>query len=296
MVVSRPAVVEEENVRAGIIWMLATTFFFVVIDTQAKYLLERYSLVQVLWARFFFHFVLVLPLVLHRISGLPRSKALGLQALRSTLMLITTLLFFLGIQRVPLATASTIMFLSPILVTLLAIPLLGEKVGIRRLTSVAVGFLGALIVIRPGSGFMEIAAGFLLACALCNALYQITTRKLRHIDPPLITLLYTAAGGALVFTLAVPFFWKTPELWDAALMLGIGAAGGAGHLCLIRAFQSAPAAAIVPFAYSNLIWATLFGYLVFGNLPDHWTFIGAAVIAGSGLYIFWREQLAKKRV
>jgi drug/metabolite transporter (DMT)-like permease len=214
-----------------------------------------------------------------------------MQLVRSALLAITTGLFFVGIQTTPLATATSIMFLAPILVTLLSVPLLGETVGIRRLTGVAIGFLGAIIIVRPGADGISAGAGFLLAAAFTNSLYQIITRKLRAYDPPVTTLFYTALVSAVVFALPVPAEWVTPQgpvHWGVFCLMGL--AGGIGHLCLIRSFRAAPASAVAPFTYAGLIWSTIYGFVLFAELPGIWTYIGAGLIIAAGLYIFHRER------
>ena len=282
-----------ENRTAGILWMLATMFCFIALDAIMKHLLESYSLVQVTWGRFFFATVVAALACGPRIGSLAVSQVPGQQAARSVLLMSTTAMFNAGIRTTPLATATTIMFLSPILVTLLSIPLLGEKVRLRRWIGMMFGFAGALLVVRPwDEGFGGLGTGvlFLLVAALLNANYQIITRKVR-LDDPLTSLLYTAAAGAIVTTAILPWFWTWPTAVDWLLLAGSGLAGGLGHLFLIRAFRAAPASVVAPFSYSSLVWATLFGFLVWSELPDLWTLAGAALIIGSGLYIFHRERL-----
>ena len=184
------------------------------------------------------------------------------------------------------------MFLNPILLTILSIPLLGEKVTPRRWFGVIFGFVGAIIVVQPwteGLGFPDPGVLFLLAAALFNANYQIITRKVR-MDDPLTSLLYTAAAGAVVTSAIAPWFWQWPGAFDWLLLVASGLAGGLGHLCLIRAFQAAPASVVAPFSYSSLIWATLFGFVIWGDFPDLWTWAGAALIIISGHYIFYGER------
>lgn len=281
-----------ENRKLGILWMLATLLCFVTLDAIMKHLLERYPLVQVTWARFFFATIIAIAVCGPNLGKLAKSHVPGKQALRSVLLMSTTAMFNAGIRSTSLATATTIMFLSPILITLLSIPLLGEKVGIRRWSGILVGFLGAIIVVQPWeSGFGGTGVGvlFLLAAALLNANYQIMTRVVRH-DDPLTTLLFTATAGALVTSLIVPWFWAWPTAFDWLLLVGSGLAGALGHLCLIRALRLAPASVVAPFSYSSLVWATLFGFIIWGDWPNLWTWIGAALIIASGLYIFHRER------
>jgi drug/metabolite transporter (DMT)-like permease len=293
LLVSRPAITEGDDVRAGILWMLTTTFFFVSLDATAKFLVTRYPVVEVVWARFVFHMLFVVIALAPRLRVHVVTRRLWLQLGRSFLILITTVLFFFGVKLVPLADASSIMFISPILLTVLAIPLLGEQVGPRRWAAVVIGFIGALIVVRPGMGSMQTGAALLLAAAFCNALYQLTTRKLRTADGPLTTLLYTASIGTVVLSLALPAVWVAPQVAHWPLFALMGVFGGAGHFALIKAFQRAPAATVAPFSYVSLLWATGFGYILFDDLPDLWTLCGASVIAGGGLYILHRERVKR---
>jgi drug/metabolite transporter (DMT)-like permease len=281
-----------ENRTAGILWMLATMFCFILLDTIMKHLMESYSLVQVTWARFFFATIVAVAACGRRLHAVAATKHPKLQAMRSILLMSTTGMFNAGIRTVPLATGTTIMFLSPILVTILSIPFLGERVGIRRWIGVAVGFVGALVVVRPWEeGLSAYGAGvaFLLVAALLNANYQIITRGVRR-DDPLTSLLYTAAAGTVVTSAIVPWFWQWPTAYGWLLFALAGVCGGVGHLFLIRAFQAAPASVVSPFSYSSLVWAALFGFIIWGDFPDLWTWAGAALIIGSGLYIFYGER------
>ena len=274
----------------GILWMLLTMLIFACINAIAKYLALSYPVPQVVWARYAFHLLLLALLLRGRLPRAAATKRLGLQLLRSSIMVITTGLYFTGIHFIPLADAGAIMFVAPILVTALSLPLLGEPVGPRRWAGVAAGFVGALIIIRPGLGVMQ-AAALLPFCAAClHAIYQIITRKVSNIDPAITSLVYTALVGGLVASAVVPFFWTAPDAAGWALMAMLGFLGGVGHFALIKAFQAAPVATVTPFGYTILLWVTLFGFVLFDDLPDAWTVSGALVIVASGLYIFHREQ------
>jgi drug/metabolite transporter (DMT)-like permease len=281
-----------ENRTVGIMWMLATMFCFITLDAIMKYSLQTYSLVEVTWARFFFATVVAALVCGKRLSDLVVSKAPKRQLLRSAFLMTTTGLFNAGLTHLPLATCTTIMFLSPILVTMLSNVVLGEHVGMRRWFGIFIGFLGALVVIRiweVGITGLNVGALFMLGAAFANASYQIATRGLRHEDP-LTSLLFTGAAGALVTSFLLPFHWSMPDAFGWLLLIGSGVVGCVGHLCLIKAFQAAPASVVAPFSYSSLVWATLFGFFVWGDVPIWSTILGATLIIGSGLYIFLRER------
>ncbi|MFT3986848.1 DMT family transporter [Aestuariivirga sp.] len=285
-----------ENKTRGILWMLLTLLFFISLDTLMKYLMQSYPLIQVTWARFFFATIIAIGLAGKRLPTLVISRAPKLQLVRSVLLMSTTGLFNAGIRTTALATATTVMFTSPLLVTVLSVPLLGEKVGLRRWIGVAVGFLGAMIVVRPWqSELTATGTGVLLifCSAFFNATYQITTRKVR-LDEPLTSLLYTAAAGAIVTSLMLPWGWIWPSPLGWIELMGAGVAGGVGHFCLIKAMTYAPASVVAPFSYTSLIWATILGFLIWGDFPDLWTWMGAALIIGSGLYIFHREGVRRE--
>jgi drug/metabolite transporter (DMT)-like permease len=273
--------------------MVVTTFFFVCVHATAKYLVQTYPVPQVVFGRFFVHLVIAALILGPRLKGVLAVSRPGLQLARSGFMLGATFLYFFGVRSVPLAEANSIMFLCPIIVALLAGPLLGESVGLRRWIGVAFGFAGVLIIVRPGSDLWQLAALILLGSATCNAFYQMSTRQLRGSDDPTLTLFFTPLAGTVAGALALPFFWQTPDTQGWLLFALIGAFAAAGHFALIKAFSLMPAPVAAPFGYLNLIWSIGFGYLLFGDWPDLWTFAGAAVIMASGLYILHRERVRK---
>jgi drug/metabolite transporter (DMT)-like permease len=271
--------------------MVAATFFFVALDTTGKHLASTYPVEQVVWARFAFHLLFV---ALWLGTGLPhamRSRRPGLQALRSVLMLCANGAAFLALRSLPLVDVSVLIFTSPLIVTALSGPLLGERVGARRWAAVAIGLVGALIVIRPGPALLQGVALVPLVAAFSFSLYQIATRRLSRHDSAMTMLLYTPVAGVALTSAILPVHWQTPDLWGWALMAFAGLVGLAGQLCLIRAIQAAPLPVIAPFNYLALIWSTLAGVLIFGDLPDAATMLGAAIIVASGLYVVHRERL-----
>jgi drug/metabolite transporter (DMT)-like permease len=210
---------------------------------------------------------------------------------RSALMLASNSVFVLAIGTVPLATASAIGFTSPMLVTALSVPLLGEQVGWRRWSAVVVGFSGALLIIRPGSGFHNPAVFLLLTSALAYALYQIATRWVMAYDNPATGIIFAALLGSLGTSVILPFIFVMPKsLFDLAMFLSLGCLGGLGHFLVIKAFQAAPASVIAPLGYVELIGTATLGYFIFSNFPDSLTWVGALIIIGSGLYIAMRER------
>ncbi len=268
---------------------------FVSMDTTAKYLIQDYSVVQVSWARYLVHGLLIAALLGRRLPTAIRTRRLPLQLLRSSLLLAITLVYFVALSFIPLADATAIMASSPLILIALSVPLLGERVGMPRWLSVGAGFIGALIIIRPGLGVLQLAALLPLLSAIFYALYQIITRKLSSTEAPLTTLFYTASVGTVVTTLAIPFFWTTPDAQGWLLMGLIGILGSTGHFAMIKAFECAPATTIAPFGYTSLLWATGYGYIVFDEFPDTFTLTGGAIIVASGLYVLHRERDKARR-
>ena len=289
------AVPEAASMRRGIHWVILATFLFVTMDATVKALLrDGYELPQVIWGRYFFHVLLLVIVLAPRIRIVAQSGNLKLQLTRSVLMLLTTSLFFAGLMFVPLAEASAMMLLSPLVVTALAMPILKELVGPRRWAGVVLGMLGAMIIIRPGSEFISL--GILLpAAAACSfAIYQVSTRYLSEADPILTTLFFTALVGAVITSMVAPFYWTPPSSKAWMLLITAGVCGGIGHFALIKALTLSPASIIAPYSYLNLIWATIYGFVLFAELPDIWTIGGAAIITGSGLYVYHRERVRKQ--
>jgi drug/metabolite transporter (DMT)-like permease len=278
----------------GILLIVAAFCTFSLLDTTAKFLVQSYPTAQVVWVRYVGHLVLAGLILLPRHGrGLLHSQRLGLQVTRSLFLFGATCANFAALQYLQLAETSSIQFSTPLMVAMLAVPLLGEHIGPRRWAAIGIGFFGVMIVIRPGLGLVHWAAGLSLLSALCGALYQITTRKLAGVDRAVTTQFYSALIGALAITPLVPFFWQAPDLKGAALMFCLGALGGFGHWLLILAHRLAPAPILAPFNYIQLLPMILLGYLVFGDFPDSWTLIGAGVVLSSGLYLLYRERKVK---
>lgn len=273
----------------GILLMLCAVLVFTTMDALAKSLIVTYGPMQVVWARYTGQTVIVLALVAHRLRELMRTRYPGLHCARSLFQCGATMLFFSALPFIGLAEATAIMDINPVLITLGAALFLGEKIGPRRLFGVLAAMLGALIIIRPGSGVFSAAALLPLAAAVCYAGYAILTRRVGREESIWTSLIYTAVAGTLVTTAILPFVWQTPAWADVPGFLIIGALGATAQLFLIRAFTLAEAAVVAPFGYVGLLFATFWGVVAFDEYPDMWTGIGAAVIVGAGLYVWHRE-------
>jgi len=278
----------------GISWMVAATGLFVTSEAIAKLLSVHYATVQVVWGRFFFH-ALFLSLILGR--RLPmhlHTTRLWLQLARSALLIGANYFYFAALRSMALVDANVIMFLAPIFTTVLAIPLLAERIGMWRWLGLIGGFAGALVMSRPGTQGVQPAALLALGAAAFYACYQIVTRILSAHDTSVTTLCYTVVVGVVATSMLVPFAWTPPDRVGWLGMAALGAIGGLGHFCLIRALAHAPASVVSPFGYSGLVWSTTLGFAVFGDLPDRWTVAGAMLIVGSGLYVLRHERTASR--
>ena len=282
----------QPDVVRGILLMCAGASVFPFMNASVKLLGAHYPVTEIVWARFTGHLIIMLLVFLPQYRWrLLATRRPAVQIARSFLMLAGNALFVVAIARVPLATASAIGFTAPLIVTALSVPLLRESVGIRRWSAVTVGFAGALLVIRPGSLLNDPAVLLLLASSAASALYQIATRWVSFYDEAATGIVFSALLGSLVMSFVLPFVFVWPgNPFDVALFLSLGLLGGAGHYLVIRAFQLAPAVVIAPLGYVELVGTTTLGYLVFDNFPDLWTWVGAAIIIASGLYIALRER------
>jgi drug/metabolite transporter (DMT)-like permease len=252
----------------------------------------RYPANEIVWARFTGHLIVMLAVFLPQYGlRLFATRRPAVQIGRGLLTLVGNALFVVAIAHVPLATASAIGFTAPLIVTALAGPLLREHVGIRRWSAVLIGFAGALIVIRPGGGFSDPMLLLLLLGSATHALYLIATRWVGNYDDAATSIVFSALMGSLIMSLVLPFSFVWPrDGFDLAMLGSLGLIGAAGHYLVIRAFRHGPAAAIAPLSYVELLGTATLGYLIFDNFPDLWTWIGAAVIIASGLYIALRER------
>jgi drug/metabolite transporter (DMT)-like permease len=254
--------------------------------------------VQVIWARYVFAFVFMMVLFLPRRGlALFRWHNVGSQVVRGLLLFFSSFLYFHGIVYLPLATAASISLTSPLIVTALSARFLGEPVGVRRWIAVCLGFIGAVIVVRPGHANFEWHSLLIVASTLCSAFYQLFSRRYGQAERPDASATMATIVGTVVALPMLPFEWQTPSFgWDWVLFVAIGICAGVGHYFLTIAYSQAPAATVAPFNYVQLIGAAILGYLVFDNIPDFWTWVGAAVIVCSGLYLGHAERLRYRRL
>jgi drug/metabolite transporter (DMT)-like permease len=265
--------------------MMGMVLLFAMLETTAKFLSQTYPVPLIVWFRYVTHFFLMLLLLGPRYgSRLIKTDNPKAQIIRALLLMGSTLLYFTALSGLPLATAKSISFVSPLLVTIFALWFLKEHVSLGRWIAVVVGLLGVLLVISP-SGKFDWYFGLPLMAAVCYSLYQIMTRRFSATEHPVTTLFYTGFVGSIVISLIVPIFWVAPQIRDLPLFLFLGFAGAFGHFMLIKAMELEDASFLSPLTYVQLIWVTLLGYFAFDHLPTNVGFVGMAIIVGAGLYV-----------
>lgn len=272
----------------GILLTLAAVFVFACMDATAKYLSTRYPLPMLVWARYTGHFLLMLVfLAPSRRASLLHTRRPAAQIFRASLLLGVTVCVIAALRILPLAEATALGYTSPLLAALLAGPWLGERMDLRRWLGLAAGFIGVLFIARPGGDLPAVGILISLAGAFFYAIYQVMTRLLSSSEDSVTMLFYTATVGCIVSTAALPWLHAgdLPKGIDLLLVLCLGLLGGIGHFLLIRAFRHAPVGTLGPFLYVQLVWAMLIGWLLFEHLPDGWSLVGMAIIAGSGLMV-----------
>ena len=277
----------EQNILLGILFICLSGLLFPVMGGFAKLLGAEYSSLQVSWARAFGHIIFMLGAFLPKYGlGMLRTRRPGIQLLRSCGLFTSNLCHFYAITFIPIAKAAAISLTAPLIVALLAWPMLGERTTPARVAALSIGFAGVLIVIRPGSEVFHWASLLVLVSATCYALYQILTRRIAGVDPAETSAIYSSMVGAFGMLLVVPFVWRTPgSLGDVAMFASMGVLGAMGHYCVARALGYAPANIVSPFQYFQLIGSVAVGWLFFGDWPDAGTWIGAAIIVAAGLWL-----------
>ena len=281
----------------GIVLVLCAFFVFGIQDGLTKHVTQSISISQMLLVRFAV-FAAFITLWVHRRGGVraaARSKRPFSQIVRSSLLLAEIGVFAYALKFLPIADVHSVFAAAPLIVTALSAPLLGEPVGPRRWAAVLVGFMGVLVILRPGTGAIEPAALVALGAAFMFALYIIMTRKISTVDSSETSLFYLGWTGFAIMAVIGPFYWEWPDLDGWIFLLALSIAAIVGHTLFTMALQAAPAAVLQPFQYSVLVWAALIGFFVFGDFPDHWTIAGAAVVVASGLYTIYRERVLSKQ-
>ncbi len=270
----------------GIALFLTATLLFAIHDATSKYLIPFFAIPLLVWARYVVHLSIMLIAVA---PGMGRELVVTrrpwLMTLRALTLVGVSLLFQNALKALPLAETTAIVFVTPLLVALLAGPLLGEKVRLKSWLATLAGFCGVLLIARPGGAMSASGVAYALGSALCYAAYQILTRKLSATEPALRQLFYTALIGTIAMSLIVPTYWNAlwPTPGQALLIVSLGLTAGVGHFLLIRAFRQTPASTLSPLLYVQLVWAMLLGLIVFGQLPDLLTTIGMVIIGTSCL-------------
>ena len=278
----------------AIIFNLLAWVMLPVMDGFAKYLSSDMPVLQITWARYFFTVVFTLPVMMlffrNKLVWTDKPK---LQIIRGLVLLAANICFFYAISVISLAKALTLAFVAPLIVTAFSPIFLGERVGVRRWTAVIIGFIGSLVVIRPGFVEINLASLSALCTGIMYGFYLIITRKLSTSDNSLLTLLLTGTVGLIVISLTMPFIWINPSPLQWSLMAGIGLFACIGHLFLILSLKYADASKLAPFSYFEIITNIIIGYYFFNDFPDNWTFLGLFIIILSGIYISMREIINK---
>ena len=282
---------------AAILLVLGTAFLFTCLDSSAKYLvMHGMAAPFVAWVRFATHTVLVF-FVLGgwKNTVIYRAKNLPLHFVRGAGLFGSTFFNFLALKHLQLAETISIFFVGPMVITALAGPMLGEWAGWRRWAAILVGFAGVLVVTRPGSDSFQPEILLMICAMLSYSVYVLLTRKLGQTESAESLIFYSALAPAVLMTpIALPMASMPPDAKSLAMLLMLGVFGGLGHWFVIKAYKLATTAALAPFPYSQMVWMVLFGWLFFGQLPDHWTVVGAFIIIGSGLYIALREHRLRR--
>jgi drug/metabolite transporter (DMT)-like permease len=284
----------KSSALAGIGFMLVAVFLFGVNSATGKWLVAKYPVGEFLLLRATMTLLLLAPFVWRAgKAAFVRAPRPGLQILRIALASAEVAMFFWAVSHMPLADTQTFYLAGPIYVTALSVVLLGEPVGWRRWTAVLIGFTGVVIALRPSSASFTLPALIALGGSILYALLMITTRMLRETDDSI--LMATQFFGIFVFSAAsAPFAWITPDASDVMLFAGVGLTSVIALFCVVRALKLASASVVVPYQYTLILWSVGFGWLIFGEVPAASTIVGAAVIVGAGLYIFWRERVMAK--
>jgi drug/metabolite transporter (DMT)-like permease len=288
-------VLQEDSARNRLIGigLISVTFLcFALLDCGAKWLVRTLPVLQVVWLRFLFHAVVSTALLAPKLgSGILHTRRPKLQLLRAAMLATMTGLNFWALQYLQLAETGSIQFSVPIIIALIAAPMLGERMDRARWTAISIGFIGVLVIVRPGTQAFQPALLIAIINAFLYALFNLMTRQLAAHDSPGATQFYSSLGATLVITPFALAAWQTPPgAWQWLILCLMGIAGALGHYLLALAHRYAPASVLGPFLYQQILWMVLLGYLVFGDVPDAAVVLGAAIVIGSGGYLLWRER------
>ena len=266
-----------------------------IMDGFAKYLSSDLPVLQITWARYFFTVAFTLPIMFFFFrKNLVWTDKPKLQLIRGLILLTANVCFFYSISIISLAKALTLAFIAPLIVTAFSPIFLGEKVGFRRWSAVIIGFIGSMVVIRPGFVEINLASLAALGTGVMYGFYLKITRKLSSSDNPLLTLLLTGVVGAIIISFVMPFVWIKPTLNQWSMMAAIGIFACVGHLFIILSLKYADASKLAPFSYFEIVTNIIIGYYFFSDFPDKWTFLGLFIIILSGIYISRRENIVKR--
>ena len=280
----------------AIVLNIAAWVMLPIMDGFAKYLSSTLPVLQITWSRYFFTVVIVLPIMLIFFKkNLIWTEQPKLQLIRGLLLFCANILFFYSISIISMAKALTLAFIAPLIVTALSPVLLGEKVGFRRWAAVITGFIGSLIVIRPGFVEINLASIAALGTGVLYGFYLIVTRKLHNSDSPLLTLLLTGVVGVIIGSMIMPTVWIQPTISEWYMMFAIGFFASIGHLFLILSLKYADASKLAPFGYFEIFTNIIIGYYFFSHFPDNWTFLGLFIIITSGIYV-WKREIKSKDI
>ena len=278
----------------AIIFNLLAWVMLPIMDGFAKYLSAELPVLQITWARYFFTVVFTFPLMFFFFKKyLVWTDKPKLQLIRGLILLTANISFFYSISVISLPKALTLAFVAPLVVTAFSPFFLGESVGYRRWAAVVIGFIGSLVVIRPGFLEINLASLAALGTGIMYGFYLIITRKLSTSDNPLLTLLLTGVVGAIIATTFMPFVWVSPTFNQWSIMAAIGLFACIGHLFIILSLKYADASKLAPFSYFEIVTNIIIAYYFFGDFPDSWTFLGLFIIVFSGIYISRRENIVK---
>ena len=294
---ARTAPARSDRPFRGIALILASTVFLGASDVTAKYLSATLPSIEIAWIRFLVFALIMAPAMLPRspLFALHTQRP-GMQIMRGVALLSSSLFFISGLRFLPIAEASATGFVSPLFVTALSIIFLSESVGLRRWLATAVGLIGVLIILRPGTSAFHAAAFFPLVSALAWACTLIMTRMMSGRERAITTMAYSSIAGVCILTALAPFVWVAPSWHDILFGLLIGVASTAGQWIVVLAFRYADASVLAPFSYTQLLWVSILGFVVFGEIPDVWTVTGAAFIVASGLYTAHRERVRRSQL